>query len=97
MRLFGRYKCLTHQSFLKKLTGETAIKSPTKEARCFKFSLRENGLPEAQMMPAMVRLNSVKAALRLGRFSGRYACECRRSVRAGEWQQRVESFQSIGL
>ena len=83
MSPLGRCKCLTHRIFLKKLTGETAIKFPTKAARCYKFSLRENGLPEAQMMPAMVRLNSVKTALRLGRFSGRYAYECCRSVRAG--------------
>ena len=97
MSRLGRCKCLTHLRVLKKLAGETVIKFPTKAARCYKFSLRENGLPEGQMMPAMVRLKSAKTAQRLGRFSGRYACECRRSVRAGEWQQRVESFQSIGL
>jgi hypothetical protein len=33
MSLLGRCKCLTHQSFLKKLMGETAIKFPTKAAR----------------------------------------------------------------
>jgi hypothetical protein len=72
MSRLGRCNCLTHLRFLKKLTGETDIKFPTKAARCYKLSLRENGLPEGQMMPAMVRLNSAKTALRLGRFSGRY-------------------------
>jgi len=97
MSRLGRCKCLTHLRVLKKLAGETVIKFPTKAARCYKFSLRENGLPEAQMMPAMVRLHSAKTARRLGRFSGRYACKCCRSVRANGWPHRVEPSQSIGL
>jgi hypothetical protein len=44
----GRGKCLTHQRFLKKLTGETVIKFPTKAARRYKFSARENGFREAR-------------------------------------------------
>ena len=63
MPLVGRRKCLTHQRFLKKLTGEPVIKFPTKAARCYKFKSRQNGVLVAQMMPAQVRSISVKTAL----------------------------------
>lgn len=55
MSLIGRFKCSTHQGFLKKLTGETAIEFPTKAARSYKFSWRQNGSLHAWMMPAQVR------------------------------------------
>jgi hypothetical protein len=55
MSLVGRYKCSTHQSFLKKLTGETAIEFLTKAARSYKVSWRQNGSLHAWMMPAQVR------------------------------------------
>jgi hypothetical protein len=41
MSLVKRGKYLTHQSFVKKLTYETAIKFPTKAARRYKFLSRE--------------------------------------------------------
>jgi hypothetical protein len=56
-----------HQRFLKKLKGETVIKFPTKVAPCFKYFGAQKRLREAQIMPAMVRFDSVKTAMRPGR------------------------------
>jgi hypothetical protein len=61
-----RCRCFTHESFLKKVDLRNGHQISDKSGSHCKCSLRENGLPEGQMMPAMVRLNSVKTALRLG-------------------------------
>jgi hypothetical protein len=64
----ARCKCLIHGDFLENLTGETVIKFPTKAARCYKFSPRENGVRDAKMMPATGRMDFVNKAMRSQRL-----------------------------
>lgn len=84
MPLVGRHKCLILQNFLKKLTGETVIKNPTKAAHRYKFSSTENGLLGARMMPARTRSITVKTTVRSGiSRSGGWWRQCCRPLSAG--------------
>jgi hypothetical protein len=74
MSLVGRCKCLKHQTFLRKLTGETAIQFSTKAAHAYGLSSRQNGLLQARMMPAQLHSFGARTGVWCSGGSLRHCC-----------------------